>query len=92
MCEDVFVVDRECLGPIMQHLKSGEKRASCKGHVPILHIYIILEEESNYLFDRNSTFRVKFEHFVFTKHELLKSVIAEKMFDLVYFSRPDWSV
>ena len=92
MCEDVFVVDRECLGPVMQHLKSGEKRASCKGHVPILHIYIILEEESKYFFDKSPTFRAKFKHFVFTKHELLKSVSAEKMFDLVYFSRLDLSV
>ena len=50
---------------------------------------MILEEESNYLFGNSSTFRVKFEHFVFTKHEVLKSVIAEKMFDLVCFSRPD---
>ena len=38
MCEDVFVVDRECLGPIMQHLKSGEKKFH-KRHVPILQIY-----------------------------------------------------
>ena len=55
-------------------------------------IFIILEEESKYFFDKSSTFRVKFEHFVFSKHELLKSVSAEKMFDLVYFSRPDLSV
>ena len=44
MCEDVFVVDRECLGPVMQHLKIGEKRASCKGHVHVLQMYNSIEE------------------------------------------------
>ena len=88
MCEDVFVVDRECLGPVMQHLKSGEKKFHVKG-MSLFFIYIILEEESKYFIDKSSTFLIKFEHFVFTKHELLKSVIAEKMFDLVCFSRPD---
>ena len=88
MCEDVFVVDRECLGPVMQHLKSGEKMFHVKG-MSVFFRYMILEEESNYFFGNSSTFRVKFEHFVFTKHEVLKSVIAEKMFDLVCFSRPD---
>ena len=91
MGEDVFVVDRECLGPVMQHLKSGEKNFHVKG-MSLFFIYILLEEESNYFFGKSSTFSEKFEHFLFTKHDLLKSVIAEKMFDLVYFSRPDWSV
>ena len=54
MCEDVFVVDRECLGPIMQHLKSGEKKFH-KRHVPILQIYN-LEEVSNYFFGKSFTF------------------------------------
>ena len=57
MCEDVFVVDRECLGPVMQHLKSGEK----KSHVKRMSLFfrcIILEEESNYFFDKSSTFHV----------------------------------
>ena len=57
MCEDVFVVDRECLGPVMQHLKSGEKMFHVKG-MSLFFRYMILEEESNYFFGNSSTLSI----------------------------------